>query len=68
MGNSTITFKNNKATNEGGAVHCTIHCNILVNDDSNVTFSDNSVVKGGALDTIDNSKLSIRGRSLSDTH
>ena len=48
-GNLTIIFQKNIAANEGGAVRCGLHCNILFDDNSNITFSDSSAVKGGAV-------------------
>ncbi|XP_065896048.1 probable outer membrane protein pmp20 [Dysidea avara] len=66
MGNSMITFKENKAfTGEGGAICCNYHCNILFNGNSNVTFRGNSAVdSGGAVYTSSNSFAAFSGNSF----
>ena len=66
LGNSTIIFKKNKVTTHvGGAVCCNDHCNILLNGNSNVSFSANSAkTYGGAMRLDFNSLISFGGRSI----
>ena len=47
--NSVALFKNNMATNDGGAINIVINSRIMVNDNTTITFTTNNAQYGGAM-------------------
>ncbi|XP_065895376.1 outer membrane protein A-like isoform X2 [Dysidea avara] len=62
LGNSTVSFHNNKAR-YGGAIHSDLTSNVSFNHNVTITFINNTATSGGALNA-DNSNVSFSGYSL----
>ena len=63
-GNSNISFVNNKASQDGGAVYSYSMCKITTTDNSTLTFLNNTARNNsGAVFTSDNSGITMTGNS-----
>ncbi|XP_065895117.1 uncharacterized protein [Dysidea avara] len=63
-GNSSVSFSNNKASYDGGAVFCDTKCAVLFYRGTLVKFINNSATTGGAIHSESNSCILSKGDSV----
>ena len=64
-GNCNVSFVNNKASQDGGAVYSYSMCKIATADNSKLTFLNNTARNnGGAVFASDNSSITMTGNSM----
>ena len=63
-GNSVLKLTHNKVTSNGGAFYFDYNSDVFFSQFSNITFSHNSALYGGAVSANDHSKITVTGNSM----
>ena len=63
-GNSVLKLTYNKVTSNGGAFYFDYNSDVFFSQFSNITFSHNSALYGGAVSANDHSKITVTGNSM----
>ena len=63
QGNTTVIFSNNTVTQSAGALYCYNECEVLVKQNSEITFTHNKALQGGAIFSVSDSYIKFEGNS-----